>query len=117
MSNKTIEKVISLDLDIYSRQAIKLAKNIFAKKIKTRFAWNKGYVKIFITLPPACPKMGILPEAGGGVTPIDMNSGQSLEKEFLNEILNQQCRLNIKKRNKKIAKIIYTRALLSGLGK
>lgn len=98
MSNKNIEKVINLDLDIYSRQAIELAKNIFAKKIKIRFAWNKGYVKIFIT-------------------PIDMNSGQSLEKEFLNEILNQQCRLNIKKWNKKIANIIYTRALLSGVGK
>lgn len=92
------EKVINLDLDIYSRQAIMLAKNVFAKKIKTGFAWNKDKVEIFIT-------------------PLDINCGQNIEKEFSNEILNQQCRLNIKKWNKKIAKIIYTRALLSGLGK
>lgn len=98
MNNKTTENVINLNLDIYSRQAIILAKNIFAKKIKTRFVWNKNNVKIF-------------------VTPVDMNSGQNFEKEFLNEILNQQCRLNIQKRNEKIAKILYTRALLSGLGK
>ena len=41
---------------------------------------------------------------------------ERLAGEFMNEVLNQQCRLDLAKKNSKIAGIIVTRALLSATG-
>lgn len=84
---------LSLDSGIYSPEAVKLAAFVFS---------GRG-VKV----------------SARGRTSTAAVSGPDAERvagEFMNEVLNQQCRLDLAKKNSRIAGIITTRALLSALG-
>lgn len=86
-------KELSLDAGIYSPEAVKLAAFVFS---------DRG-VKV----------------SARGKNSTAAVSGPDAERvagEFMNEVLNQQCRLDLAKKNSKIAGIITTRALLSALG-
>lgn len=86
-------KELSLDARIYSPEAVKLAAFVFSgKEIKVSGRVRTSAVSV------------------GGPDP------ELLAGAFMNEVLNQQCRLDLAKKNSKIAGIIVTRALLSALG-
>jgi His-Xaa-Ser system protein HxsD len=79
---------------VYSAEAVKLASFVFSEraKVKTR---------------PVGRMLEVSVEAGDPCT----------ASEFMNEVLNQQCRLDLAKKNSKIAGMIVTKALLSAAGK
>ncbi|OGS54917.1 MAG: hypothetical protein A3J79_10270 [Elusimicrobia bacterium RIFOXYB2_FULL_62_6] len=86
-------KTLSLDASVYSFEAVKLAAFVFSGRgvaVSSRGRTSKAVVSG--------------PDA------------ERLSGEFMNEVLNQQCRLDLAKKNSKIAGIITTRALLSALG-
>lgn len=85
---------IALDDSIYSPEAVKLAAFVFRERasISVRRSGKASYVS--------------MPGADG-----------RLKGEFLNEALNQQCRLDLAAKNSRIAGIIATKALLSASGK
>ncbi|MDP2866916.1 MAG: hypothetical protein Q8O90_11800 [Elusimicrobiota bacterium] len=56
-----------------------------------------------------------LEKAAGGVR-VEAHGGGDAAGEFCNEVLNQQCRLDLGRKNHKIASIIATKALLSAAG-
>lgn len=56
-----------------------------------------------------------LVKAGGGVR-VESSAGENAAGEFCNEVLNQQCRIDLGRKNSKIASIIATKALLSATG-
>jgi His-Xaa-Ser system protein HxsD len=88
-------KEMILDAGIYSGEAVKLAAFVFSERADIRIAPGKGVISVSI-------KAGDADRAAG---------------EFLNEVLNQQCRIDLAKKNSKIAGIIITKALLSAAGK
>lgn len=51
----------------------------------------------------------------GGFT-VEASAGGDAAGEFCNEALNQQCRIDLSRRNFKIASILATKALLSAAG-
>ncbi|OGS07494.1 MAG: hypothetical protein A2270_09520 [Elusimicrobia bacterium RIFOXYA12_FULL_51_18] len=87
-------KEIFLDAGIYSGEAVKLAAFVFSDKADIRIVPGKNVFKISVRAENA--------ERAAG--------------EFLNEVLNQQCRIDLAKKNSKIAGIIVTKALLSAAG-
>lgn len=54
-------------------------------------------------------------KAPGGFS-VEASGGEGTAGEFCNEVLNQQCRIDLSRRNFKIASIIATKALLSAAG-
>ncbi|MDD5209774.1 MAG: hypothetical protein PHV36_10335 [Elusimicrobiales bacterium] len=54
-------------------------------------------------------------KAAGGFI-VEASAGGDAAGEFCNEVLNQQCRIDLSRRNFKIASIIATKALLSAAG-
>ncbi len=54
-------------------------------------------------------------KAAGGFC-VEADGGEGAAGEFCNEVLNQQCRIDLSRRNFKIASIIATKALLSAAG-
>lgn len=54
-------------------------------------------------------------KAGGGAR-VEAPGGTDAAGEFCNEALNQQCRLDLSRKNYKIASLIATKALLSAAG-
>jgi His-Xaa-Ser system protein HxsD len=87
-------KEMILDAGIYSGEAVKLAAFVFSDKADIRIAPGKGILKVSIKADDAGRAAG----------------------DFLNEVLNQQCRIDLAKKNSKIAGIIVTKALLSAAG-
>ncbi len=87
-------KEMVLDSGIYSGEAVKLAAFVFSDRADIRIAPGKGVVKVSVRAEHAVRAAG----------------------EFLNEVLNQQCRIDLAKKNSKIAGIIVTKALLSAAG-
>jgi His-Xaa-Ser system protein HxsD len=79
--------------DIYSAEAVKLAAYIFADKAEIKLS--------------SAPR-GVLAEVAG--------ADKGIAGEFANEALNQQCRLDLGVRNRKLSSMIVTRALLSAAG-
>ena len=78
---------------IYSAEALKLASFVFAGRADIRI------------------------RPGKKVSHVSLNGAdERLAGEFLNEVLNQQCRLDLAKKNSRIAGIITTKALLSAAG-
>lgn len=94
MNTDKCAKEVFLDAGIYSGEAVKLAAFVFSGRADIRIAPAKGGFKVSV-------KAGDAGRAAG---------------EFLNEVLNQQCRIDLAKKNSKIAGIIVTKALLSAAG-
>lgn len=88
-------KEIFFDGGMYSREAVRLAAYVFSRKCGVKVAAARGGLKALL----------------GGGQDLDRLAG-----EFANEVLNQQCRLDLAAKNSKIANIIVTKALLSACG-
>jgi len=84
----------SLDPSIYSAEAVKLAAFVFSDRAEISVRPGKKSVSVSFRA------------AAGGTQP----------GEFLNEVLNQQCRIDLARTNSRIAGIIVTKALLSAAG-
>ena len=80
---------------IYTAEAVKLAAYVFSDTAD-------------IKLSPSAE--GIEVEVSGGA------AESSVAGEFANEVLNQQCRLDLAVKNGKISSLIVTKALLSASG-
>ena len=89
-------KSFVLDGEIYSKESVELAAYIYSERADIKQKGLDG--KIEITLR--------------GFDPADCD----MENGFINEILNQQCRIDLAKKNSRVSKIIVTKALLSALG-
>ncbi|MBI4655467.1 MAG: hypothetical protein HY746_01845 [Elusimicrobia bacterium] len=90
MRNKKITEEV--DSSLYSGEALNLAASIFYDEAEIKITAKSGYNKI------------------------DVGAAGNIFGEFLNEALNQQCRIDLAKKNSNISRIIVTRALLSALG-
>jgi len=85
---------LRLDAAVYSGEALKLAAFVFSDRVS-------------VTLKPAKGGFEVLfKNAAPGFAPGD----------YLNEALNQQCRLDLAGKNSKAAGMIATKALLSAAG-
>ena len=78
--------------EIYCEEAVKLAAAVFAGRAEVRVV-----------------------KAAGGVR-AEIPGGENGAREFCNEVLNQQCRIDLSRKNYKIASLIATKALLSAAG-
>lgn len=95
MSKKTNkESGLTLDASIYSGEALKLAAFVFSDKAAVTLRQGKGVFEVSFA------------DAAPGFAPGD----------YLNEALNQQCRLDLAGKNSKAAGMIATKALLSAAG-
>jgi len=88
---ETVETLL-LAVPIYSAEAVKLAAFVFSDRADIKIRRIKDSLAVAIR--------------GGG----------QAAGEFMNEVLNQQCRIDLAKKNSKIAGIIVTKALLSAAG-
>ena len=80
---------------IYCAEAVKLAAYVFADRADITLLSRPG---------------GVEAEIHCGA------DDRTLAGEFANEVLNQQCRLDLGPKNRKISSMIVTRALLSAAG-
>lgn len=87
-------KTLVLDTGIYSGEAVKLAAFVFEGKAEIKVSAGKRCLRV--TVP------------GDGA--------ERISGEFMNEVLNQQCRIDLAKKKSRIAGIIATKALLSAAG-
>jgi len=94
MKNSLSEKKLVLDNRIYSPEAVKLAAFVFSGRTGIKIKYGKSASQALIE---------------------DQASGNA-SGEFMNEVLNQQCRIDLAKKSSKIAGIIVTKALLSAAG-
>lgn len=98
MNKKTKNKIYTgiLDSGIYSLEAAKLAGVIFGDDayINIRQYTDKN-IKVEIK---------------------NCEAPQLVFEKFVNEVLNQQCRIDLTKKNSKISRIIITKSLLSAIG-
>ena len=83
---------VFLSREIYCEEAVKLAAAVF-----------KGRAAVRVL------------KAAGGVR-VEASDAENAAGEFCNEVLNQQCRLDLSRKNFKIASLIATKALLSAAG-
>lgn len=89
-----MKKIFDLDCRIYSREALDLAAFVCAPRAEIKVSKSSGGNKVTVSAEDAGRAAG----------------------EFLNEALNQQCRMDLAAKNSKIASIIVTKALLSAAG-
>jgi His-Xaa-Ser system protein HxsD len=87
------ESRLVVDNEVYSEEALRLASYVFEDRFRTSIS-RKGAVTE-------------LSFSGGAGDPAG---------EFLNEALNQQCRLDLMKKNSGIARLVVTRMLISATG-
>lgn len=88
-------KEMVFETAVYSREAVELAAYVFAGRC------------------------GVEVSAGPGTCRARLTGDGDLERlagEFANEALNQQCRIDLAKKNSKLAGMIVTKALLSACG-
>ncbi len=90
MKSSLPEKKLILDNGIYSAEAVKLAAYVFSGRVDVKVRYGKSASEVMLSQD--------IPEAAAG--------------EFMNEVLNQQCRIDLAKKNSRIAGIIVTKALL-----
>jgi len=103
-------KKLVLDAGIYSGEAVKLAAFVFSDKADIRIVPRGKVLEVSISAEDAG-------RASGGSEGQNSSSIMPLlGAEFMNEVLNQQCRIDLAKKNSKIAGIIVTKALLSAAG-
>lgn len=95
MSKKAkTEGGLVLDAVIYSEEALRLAAYVFSDKAEIELKKKKGAFEV------------VFRETAAGF----------IQGDYLNEALNQQCRLDLAGKNSKAAGMIATRALLSAAG-
>ena len=82
-----------LDEDIYSKEAIALAVYIYSDRIDIEYKKKSGKIEVKFK--------------------VDETDNGNMAGDFINEILNQQCRIDLTKKNSKVSQIIVTKALLS----
>ena len=92
--NAKTEVGLILDAAVYSEEALRLAAFVFSDKAGIEFKKKAGAFEVFFRWTAA------------GFT----------QGDYLNEALNQQCRLDLAGKNSKAAGMIATRALLSAAG-
>lgn len=92
---KNLPRKLEFSKDIYAAEAVKLAAYVFS-----------GRADIKLSFSPRGVSADVPCAAGDG----------AVAGEFANEVLNQQCRLDLAARNGKITNMIVTKALLSALG-
>ncbi|MEW6012385.1 MAG: hypothetical protein AB1602_03185 [Elusimicrobiota bacterium] len=80
--------------DLYSYEALNIAKNIIkeGESVVITKLKNKNIINI------------------------DSENSEKIFKELMNEALNQQCRIDLSKKNFKVSQMIITKALISALG-
>jgi His-Xaa-Ser system protein HxsD len=93
-NNVKKEGGLVLDAAVYSGEALRLAAYVFSDKAEVTLTAKKGFFEISFGKTSA----GFLPG------------------DYLNEALNQQCRLDLAAKNSKAAGMIATKALLSAAG-
>jgi His-Xaa-Ser system protein HxsD len=94
MKKQAGHKELQLDSAVYSAEAVALAAHVFSGRCGVKVSPVKGATRVLL-------------------------SGDALELlagEFCNEALNQQCRMDLAKKNSKLAGMIVTKALLSACG-
>ncbi len=89
-------KSFVLDDEIYSKEAVGLAAYIYSERVDIKQKRQTGKIEVILS----------------GFDSADRN----IEDDFINEILNQQCRIDLAGKNSRISKIIVTKALLSSSG-
>ena len=95
MKEPKISRELVFETAAYSKEAVELAAYIFSGKCEVK----------------------VMP--AGKATRVALNGTCDLEVvagELANEALNQQCRIDLAKKNSRIAGIIVTKALLSACG-
>lgn len=95
MKNAESSEKLVFDAKIYSGEAVKLAAYLFAGRAGIKISARGGATEVLIA------RDGDLARLAG---------------EFSNEVLNQQCRLDLSRKNSKISGILATKALLSAAG-
>lgn len=95
MKNAESSEKLVFDSRIYSREAVKLAAYLFAGRAGIKISGRGGATEVLIS-------------CGGDIG--------GLAGEFANEVLNQQCRLDLSRKNSRISGILATKALLSASG-
>ena len=88
-------KELVFETAIYSKEAVELAAYVFSEKCAVEVLSGKGVTRVRLS---------------GAADP------EFLAGELANEALNQQCRIDLAKKNSRIAGIIVTKALLSACG-
>ncbi|HAH31626.1 MAG TPA: hypothetical protein DCL44_04865 [Elusimicrobia bacterium] len=92
---KSHSRRIMFSKQIYAAEAVKLAAYVFSDKADIKLASSAGGVEAEVSWEGKdCAVAG----------------------EFANEVLNQQCRLDLAVKNGKVANMIVTKALLSASG-
>ena len=84
--------IVFFSKEIYGEEAVKLAAAVFGGRTQLRVS-----------------------KAAGGVN-VEISGGENAAGEFSNEVLNQQCRIDLGLKNSRIASLIATKALLSAAG-
>ena len=110
MTNSLPEEKLILDKSIYCAEAVKLAAFVFSGRAVIKIKPGKSVSQVLISA-----KSSDL-AAGGSEGQNSSSIMPLLGAEFLNEVLNQQCRIDLAKKNSKISSIIVTKALLSAAG-
>lgn len=87
-----ITETVFFSRGIYSEEALRLASSVLEGRAKISFSRATGGMKAQISGPAG---------AAG---------------EFCNEALNQQCRIDLGRKNSRLASLISTKALLSAAG-
>ncbi len=96
-----IKNRISINLSIYPLEAIYSTAYVFVDRFYIYFdSKNEGKVDVFLK-----PKEGL-----------NKKEIDSLEGEFMNELLNYSLRISLSKTNKKIRERVIERALYSSVG-
>ncbi|HAT71345.1 MAG TPA: hypothetical protein DCS63_00835 [Elusimicrobia bacterium] len=88
-----MKKEFKVDLVLYSAEALRLAANVAGN---ARVALKKG--------------------GGGAAVEVEAGDPEAAFRELMNEALNQQCRMDLVKRNFKTSQLILANALVSALG-
>ena len=86
-------KILILDEEVYSKEAISLAAYIYSDKADMDYKKKSGKIEVKFVAK-------------------ESNNG-NISDAFINEVLNQQCRIDLTKKNFRISQIIITKALLS----
>ena len=87
---------VFFDARFYSPEAVKLAAVVFSGRLA-------------VSLKKTA--QGTMTAFGAGA-----ESAAALSGEFINEALNQQCRMDLERKNSRLARIVLTKALLSAGG-
>ncbi|MBU2530911.1 MAG: His-Xaa-Ser system protein HxsD [Elusimicrobia bacterium] len=89
-------RTLILDEEIYSKEAISLAAYIYSYRADIEYKKKAGKLEVKFKA--------------------NETNNENMADDFSNEILNQQCRIDLTKKNSRVSQIIVTKALLSAAG-